>query len=142
MNKEPTVAKYTITRAEVAARLGVSTSTVRRMESCYLHPVQDASGTWLFDPAELERVPQRPPKREIAVPDLRSGSERRERAREGRIVAGIFKMFERGVPLPKIVIATKQQPEVVRRLYSEWMTSLEEGEWHRQELQRREGGGF
>ena len=30
--------------------------------------------------------------------------------------------------LPEIVMATKQPPDVVRQLYCEWSTTLEEGE--------------
>jgi hypothetical protein len=124
---------YTLTRKEVAARLGVSTSSVRRMEFTRLHPAPDAQGVWRFDPAELEGIePKVPPKRAAAT----SASVRaRVVAREGRTAARIFRMFARSMTLPQIVVVTKQPPVVVRELYRQWCSSLDEGEWERRKAQ-------
>lgn len=116
--------RHTLTRREVAERLGVSTSTVRRMEFDRLHPVEDEQGVWRFDPAELEGI--EPRARRQRAP---TSEEARERQREGRIAARVFLLFARNASLARIVVTTKQTPERVRALYHEWVTSLEEGEW-------------
>jgi hypothetical protein len=112
------------------------------MEGRYLHPRQTAAGVWLFDPEELAQVPQRASKEEAEPEAARAASKRRQRVREGHLVAGIFQMFEAGESLPQIVIATRQQPERVRHLYREWVTSLNEGERQTRERERREQRGF
>lgn len=142
MPTSTTTSRHTLTRADVAARLGVSTSTVRRMEFLHLHPVQDQAGVHLFDPAEVEQMPPRMAreKREPESPEARDA--RRLRRREGRLAARLFGMFERGVPLPQIVITTREPPELVRRAFSEWRTSLEQGEWEREERARRGGADY
>ena len=119
--------RHTLTRRDVATRLGVSTSSVRRMEFDRLHPVEDERGIWRFDPAELEGIePRAKPERSPI------SNEARERQREGRLAARTFFMFARHWSLAQIVVATKQPPERVRSLYHEWMTSLDEGEWSRE----------
>jgi hypothetical protein len=40
-------------------------------------------------------------------------------------------MFARRSTLPQIVALTNQPPDVIRELYREWSTTLEEGEWNR-----------
>src|SRR5262245_51607729 len=42
-----------MTRAQVAARIGASTSTVRRYEGDRLHPHVDEDGTHWFEPEEV-----------------------------------------------------------------------------------------
>jgi hypothetical protein len=118
----------------VAAQLGVSVSTVRRMEFDALQPVADERGVWHFDPAEVARlapVSSRKPSGDGSAARTRSAdpAESRARAREGRVAARVFQMFARHWTLPQIVVATKQPPEHVRQLYHEWSTTLEETEW-------------
>ena len=114
--------QHTLTRHDVAARLGVSVSTVRRMELVQLYPVADEHGVWRFDPADLEGLEVRPrPRRALATPP----------SHEGRLAARTFVLFARGASLREIVVTTRQAPERVRALYHEWMTSLDEGEWAR-----------
>ena len=126
--QDDTKARHTLTRADVADRLGISTSTVRRMEWVQLHPVQDANGVWRFDPAELDGIaPQA--KRSRSRPLAPPGD--RDVARQGRLAARVFRMFAGNLTLAQIVVATKQPPAVVRALYHEWITSLEEAEWTR-----------
>lgn len=43
-----------MTRSQVAQRIGRSIATVRRLEGVELHPVRDATGVYLFDPADVE----------------------------------------------------------------------------------------
>src|SRR5688572_9171140 len=105
-------ARFTLTRADVAARLGVSVSSVRRMEFDSLHPVQDGQGVWRFDPAALEGIAALDKRERRGVsPQLT------ERRREGKLAAQTFTLFARGASLRQIVIKTKQTPERIRALY-------------------------
>jgi transcriptional regulator with XRE-family HTH domain len=129
------VERYTLTRREVAARLGVSTSTVRRLEWDRLHPIQDARGINRFDPAELEGMSARAASK--LDRNETGAAERRHDLRRGRLAATVFKMFARQKSLPEIVVATKQPPELIRSLYREWSTTLEEAEWDRRTATQR-----
>jgi hypothetical protein len=124
-----------LTRTQVAERLGISPSSVRRLEWDQLHPEVDERGVHRFDPAEVAalRLPRRraPAKARRAV-----DPEARDRARRGRLAAEVFVMFGRRVPLAQIVVATRQPPDAIRALYREWSTSLEEAELHRRSLSR------
>jgi hypothetical protein len=132
--------RYTLTRAQVAATLGVSTSTVKRMEFDSLVPVQDSRGRWCFDPAEVERVrTTRSPRQDASAPRAKAGA-RRAVDPIGRRAARLFRLFERGRPLPEIVVATREPPAFVRRMFHEWSVSLEHGEWQRAERAARPEG--
>lgn len=115
-----------LTRTEVAKPLGISTSSVRRMEFDRLHPVADEHGVWRFDPAEVAAV--------TTVGRRRRGARktRSARGREGRMAAKVFALFARRWTLPQIVIETCERPSRIRALYHEWSTSLESGEWARE----------
>jgi transcriptional regulator with XRE-family HTH domain len=129
---QDTLPRHTLTRADVARRLGISRSSVRRLEGGELHPELGADGIWRFDPAELRSsVTATRSVRPSARPAVQvtSGTTAAER---GRLAARVFRLFERQWTLPQIVLATKQPPDVVRALYHEWLTSLEEGEWRRE----------
>ena len=124
--------RHTLTRSEAAARLGVSTSTIRRMEFDVLHPEQDDRGVWRFDPDELAALPAKYVRKgPHTSATSRPTDEARAIAKRGRLAARIFKMFARNLTLPQITVRTNQPPDVVRTLYHEWMTSLDEGEWSR-----------
>ena len=119
---------HRLNRREVAARLGISTSSVRRLEWDVLHPEQDDRGVWRFDPAEVARIEPRSPR---ATEGGGGKAHARAIARKGRLAALVFRMFARALPLPQIVILTKQPSETIRELYREWSMSLEDGERHR-----------
>lgn len=125
-------ARFTLTRTEVAARLGISISSVRRLEYDTLFPSQDSRGVHRFDPAEVDTVvaPTRP--RRARTAPSQAEAQRRAVEKRGRVAARVFRMFARRMSLVQIVVATKAPPDVVRELYREWSTSLEQGEWHRQ----------
>jgi hypothetical protein len=120
-----------LTRAEVAARLGVSVSSVRRMEFDRLHPVADERGVWRFDPAEVARVSPRRSSGHASRSRSARNEESRALGRKGRVAANVFRMFARNLSLRHIVVVTKQSPDVIRALYREWSTTLDEGEWRR-----------
>jgi hypothetical protein len=103
---------------------------VRRLEWAGLNPELDGNGVWRFDPREVDRVAQQGI-RKREPPMLHLDSAARARAKRGRLAARVFRMFARPLTLPQIVVATKQPPEVIRELFREWSTSLEEAEWAR-----------
>jgi hypothetical protein len=117
---------HTLTRAQVAERLGISTSSVRRLEWDKLQPVQDERGVHRFDPAEVDALAPRPHRNRVVA----TATDRITKA-NGRLAATIFRMFARRLTLAQIVVATKQPPERVREFYREWSTSLEEAEYER-----------
>jgi hypothetical protein len=108
--------RCTLTRANVAELLGVSTSTVRRLEGSTLHPVQSRSGVWWFDAEQVER--------------LRASETHRTRAYggrgkdPGRTAARVFEMFDAGCNLRQVVVRTKLEPHAVRELFREYNTPL------------------
>jgi len=132
MSSEPRM-----TRRQVAERLGISTSSVRRLEGVRLHPTLDEDGVWRFDAAELAAEPvhrRRPARRAPA---------RGKRQQAGDVAARVFRMFEQRRSLRDIVVTARQPPELVRTLYREWLTGLADGERARaasdaHERQRRE----
>lgn len=119
--------QHKLTRRQVADRLGVSTSTVRRLEFDELSPILDDSHVWRFDETEVDALAAKRPRNHSRVSSVR----RRRRGKEGQVAARVFQMFARGMSLAQIVVATRQPPAAIRALYSQWSTSLEEGEWNR-----------
>ncbi len=116
-----------LTRREVAKRLGVSVSTVRRMEGVELHPIQDHQGIWRFAEDEVRK----------AAKSRRPGRSRYARAQDGPIAARVFKAFAAGHTLREIVIEHEVHPAVVRDLYAHWLVRLEDGEEERRDAATR-----
>jgi hypothetical protein len=122
--------KHRLTRMQVADRLGISTSSVRRLEWDLLHPEVDDRGVHLFDPTEVDAVKE-PRRRAAPRPH---DADARERSRRGRLAAKVFRMFARYLTLQQIVVTTREPPEVIRELYREWSVTLEEAEWARRDV--------
>lgn len=95
-----------MTRGQVARRLGVALASVRRLEGTRLHPRQGADGAWLFDPDEVESV-----------------AAARAQERSGYVAgdddARVFELIEAGRSHSDIVRTTKLPSPVVRRLFAE-----------------------
>ena len=109
-----------LTRAQVAAELGYrSIFPIRKMEGQALHPVRTPRG-WLFDPVEVAALKVKRPIGGAAAP-----------ASEGRIAARVFYLFDKGRELREIVEELEIAPGVVRDLWHEWLTDLDEGETNR-----------
>lgn len=126
--------RHSLTRSQVAERLGISVLSVRRLEYVRLYPMQDARGVYRFDPAELEALePLRSPRPRSFASDPHAAAARRESAKKGRLAARVFVMFGQHKALFQIVVATRQPPEVIRELFHEWSTTLDMGEWARQQ---------
>ena len=124
-----------LTRADVAARLGVSTSTVRRYEGDLLHPNKGKDGVNRFDPAEVAALAmrllgQKPPKAKSK--EARNTDKPRTPARTpGDVAAEVFERLEQRQSLAEIVIGARVAPDLVRELHREWQRGLIEGELDR-----------
>jgi hypothetical protein len=92
--------KAKLTRRTVANRLGVSVSTVRRMEGIDLHPYQDERGVWCFDGLEVEAIAAKQAPRPAKV----------RNSDAGQIAARVFEAFQAGYGLSDIVIELTRTP--------------------------------
>ena len=106
--KLPPPESETLTRAEVARKLGCSIPTVRRMEGTTLHPIQGADGIHRFAPIEV----------------LRAMHERSARAvdpsKEGERDARVFEMLDAGIGAREIVTTLRLPIDVVLKLTERW----------------------
>ena len=119
-----------LTRAQVARRLGISLSSVRRMEGERLHPVVGGDGVRRFDPAEVATLAAEliergaaPGKRRHGTSDTRSPT-----VAPGELAARVFECLEERQSLAEIVVGLRVSPDVVRKLHHEWLVGLVEGE--------------
>lgn len=113
-----------LTRSQVAARLGISIATVRRLEGHELHPTIGLDGVRHFAADEVEglaatraqqpsrtRTPSEPPALVAAVmPPV-----------AGEVAAMVFADFDADASPTTVVINRQLTPEIVRRLHSEWI---------------------
>lgn len=125
-----------LTRAEVAARLGVSTSTVRRYEGELLHPQKGADGVNRFDPQEVAILAMTLLGQRGTKPKNK-GARKADKPRApgrtpGDVAAEVFERLEQRQSLAEIVIGVRVTPEVVRELHREWQRGLIEGELDRE----------
>lgn len=124
-----------LTRAQVATRLGVSVSTVRRYEGERLHPRIDEDDVRWFDPKEVAALAAtltdepRTIRRRNAEP---SPSARSEARSAGEIAAQVFERLEQRQSLAEIVIGVRVEPDLVRALYEQWCLGLVEAHLQRE----------
>ena len=117
-----------LTGAQVAAELGYrSIFPIRKMEGTKLHPVREARG-WLFDPAEVAELKLTRTAPRAAAPAMS----------EGRVAARVFYLFDHGRELREVVQEAEVPPSVVRELWHEWLTDLDEGEMERRKTAQSE----
>ncbi len=125
----------TLTRAQVAVRLGVSVSTVRRYEGDRLHPRVDADDVRWFDDKEVAVLAAtlanepRAVRRRNAEPS--PGTHPASRP-SGEIAAEVFERFEQRQSLAEIVIGVRVEPSVVRELFEQWSLGLVEAHLQRE----------
>ena len=103
-----------LSRAEVARELGVSTATVHRMR---MRKELDArlaidGVTWVYDPGAVLRLASR-----LAHPSRRA---------DGEVAARSFELFDQGKDLRQVVVELRESPEIVRQLYREWRSELDD----------------
>jgi hypothetical protein len=120
-----------LTRSQVADMLGVSISSVRRLERERLHAEVGADGYHYFDPAEVaalasELAAAKRPARPVAAPPPKLSA--------GELAARAFECFEQRQSLAEVVIALRVEPRIVRELFHEWQVGLTQGELRRAEV--------
>ncbi|HEU4732060.1 MAG TPA: hypothetical protein VFT22_29395 [Kofleriaceae bacterium] len=98
-----------LTRAEAAALLHCSISSVRRLEGDVLHAVVGADGVHRFDPAELARVASHRSSRSV------------DGSKEGERDAQVFEALEEGKGLREIVTTFRLPADLVSRLHASWL---------------------
>ena len=125
--KEP--ARGQLTRGQVAARLGVSVSTVRRLEGTRLRPKIDADDVRWFDEKEVASLAA-----ELANVALKrkgpaaKAADAFARHSPGELAALVFERLEQRQSLPEIVIGLRVAPDVARGLFDQWCLGLTEGQ--------------
>jgi hypothetical protein len=95
-----------LTRTETARELGVSVSTVRRLERSRLHPVTELDGSHVFDAEEIRTL-------------ARERADTRIPRSSGELAARACELFREGRGVVDVVIALRQPFELVR----EWQRS-------------------
>ncbi len=94
-----------LTRKQVADRLGVAETSVRRLEGAYLHPIRHGRFVF-FDQAEVEQY--------AAEGGGRRGHD------SGDVAARAFELFREGKDFRDVVIELRQTPEKIRHLLREY----------------------
>ncbi|MEO8800143.1 MAG: hypothetical protein ABI551_19775 [Polyangiaceae bacterium] len=103
--------KPRITRAEAAKLLGTSYQNVRRLQRTgQLLSNPDRYGVHRFDRREVEALARR------------RGLQIRP---SGELAAKVFAMFKARVSFVDVVIETQQEPEFIRKLWSEYRAGFE-----------------
>jgi len=97
-----------LTRADAAALLRCSISSVRRLEGDALHPIVGPDGVHRFDPAEIARLAS------SRSPLPINGS------KEGERDARVFEAFEQGKGLREIVTTLRLPADLVSKLHASW----------------------
>jgi hypothetical protein len=99
-----------LTRSKAARRLGVSVTTLRRMEGDLLHPEKGPGGVHLFDVSEVEAA-------FVKVRSSRQGTF----AADGEIAAEVFALLDDGLNPVDVVRRMRVSPEVVEHLQTQWV---------------------
>jgi DNA-binding transcriptional MerR regulator len=127
-----------LTRGQVAARLGISVSTVRRYEGDKLHPTVDEHEVRWFDEKEVAALAATLANSTGAKRSA-STSAAMARAPEsrtaGEIAALVFERFEQRQSHAEIVIGLRLEPEIVAHLFEQYCRGLTE-----RQLRKREPG--
>ena len=98
------------TRGQVARRLGMSLSSVRRMEGELLKPIVDARGVHHFEEAEIQAV-------FVRVRRMRAPHD--EHA-DGALAAAAFALFRSGADVIAVVKELREAPEKIEALFVQW----------------------
>jgi hypothetical protein len=122
-----------LTRGQVADRLGVSVSTVRRFEAQErLHPNRDENGVNQFDVVEVAELAlelaDEPRARRLRNADRAAGAAGTAKRTPGEEAGLVFERLEQRQSLAEIVVGVRITPERVRELYRQWTQGLTEFE--------------
>jgi len=119
-----------LTRGQVATRLGISVSTVRRLEGAKLHPAIDSDDVRWFEESEVASLAAEianttsAKRRGGSAPTTTMTAPGRSL---GEIAALAFERFEQRQSLAEIVVGLRLAPETVRALFEQWNLGLTEG---------------
>lgn len=122
-----------LTRDDVAKRLGVSISTVRRLEGTRLHPSIDDKSVRRFKASDVERLAKELEAEQRSPRNAQQAVVRAAEMSKGELAALVFERLEQRHSLSEIVIALRVPPEDVRELYHAWLVGLWSGELQRSE---------
>jgi DNA-binding transcriptional MerR regulator len=122
-----------LTRDEVAKRLGVSISTVRRLEGARLHPLIDDKSVRRFKASDVERLAKELEAEQRSPRNAQQAVVRAAEMSKGELAALVFEKLEQRRSLSEIVIALRVPPEDMRDLYHTWLVGLWAGELQRKE---------
>jgi DNA-binding transcriptional MerR regulator len=122
-----------LTRDDVAKRLGVSISTVRRLEGTRLHPAIDDKSVRRFKASDVERLAKELEAEQRSPRNSQQAAVRAAEMSKGELAALVFERLEQRHSLSEIVIALRVPPEDVRELYHTWLVGLWAGELQRKE---------
>ena len=122
-----------LTRDDVAKRLGVSISTVRRLEGTRLHPLIDGKSVRRFKASDVERLARELEAEQRSPRNAQQAVVRAAEMSKGELAALVFERLEQRHSLSEIVIALRVPPEDVRELYHTWLVGLWAGELQRKE---------
>ncbi len=121
-----------LTRDDVAKRLDISISTVRRFEGTRLHPTIDANSVRRFKASDVERLAKEL-EAERSPRNAKQAVVNAAHLSKGELAALVFERLEQRHSLSEIVIALRIPPEDVRDLYHTWLVGLWSGELQRPE---------
>lgn len=99
-----------LTRGQVARRLGMSLSSVRRMEGEHLKPIVDSRGVHYFEETEIQAVFVR----------VRRAREPHDERADGTLAAAAFTLFRRGADVIAVVKELREAPERIEALFEQW----------------------
>lgn len=99
-----TLPSGTLTRGKAAEALGVSRTTLRRMEGTELHPRRGANGVRLFDATEVQEVVRRTRTRMLSP---------RAAEVDGEVAANVYAALEAGEDPVQVVIAQRVDPRIM-----------------------------
>jgi len=133
MHGQDDVKQASLTRDDVAKRLGVSVSTVRRLEGSKLHPLIGENGVRRFKPADVEQLAAVLAAERSTPRNAEKAVVRAVELTKGEVAALVFERLEQRHSLAEIVIALRVPPEDVRELYHTWLVGLWAGELQRSE---------
>ena len=122
-----------LTRDDVAKRLGVSISTVRRLEGTRLHPLIDEKSVRRFKASDVERLAKELEAEQRSPRNAQQAVVRAAEMSKGELAALVFERLEQRHSLSEIVIALRVPPEDVRDPYHTWLVGLWAGELQRKE---------
>ena len=120
--------KAALTRGQVAARLNISVSTVRRYEGERLHPTVDEQDVRWFDEREVAALAAElinSNSKRVRPPETSRTADARS---PGELAALVFERLEQRQSLAEIVIGLRIAPEVARSLFDQWSLGFTEGQ--------------